>query len=71
VEPSKETNEIDLWRSGIKGFVQQMWAKLQPQITCPIRSNIDACHGCLDAQVVTCVVEQKKNEPLIQLHRKK
>jgi hypothetical protein len=69
-EPPKETNEIDLWRSGLKGFVQERWTTLQPQLTCPIRANIDACHGCLDTQVVTCVVEQGKNEPLIQLHRK-
>jgi uncharacterized protein (UPF0262 family) len=70
-ETPKEINEIDLWRRGLKGFVQERWATLQPQLTCPIRADIDACHGCLDAQVITCVVEQKKIEPLIQLHRKK
>src|SRR5262245_16995654 len=64
--PSTETNEIDLWRPGLKGFVQQRCAVLQPQLTCPIRQNIDACKGCLDTQVVTCVVEQRTQEPLIQ-----
>jgi hypothetical protein len=70
-EIPKETHEIDTWRRGLKGFVTERWATLQPQLTCPIRADINACTQCLDAQVVTCVVEQKKIEPLIQLHRKK
>lgn len=70
MEPSKETNDVDLWRRGLKGFVQDHWQILQPQLTCPIRQDIDACHRCLDVQVVSCVVEQGENEPLIQIHRK-
>ncbi len=68
-EVPQETNEIDLWRRGLKGFVEEKWAILQPQLTCPIRRDINACHGCLDAQVITCVVEQRTQETLIQLHR--
>lgn len=66
----KETSAIDLWRRGLKGFVQEHWSVLQPQLTCPIRRDINACTGCLDVQVVSCVVEQGECEPLIQLHRK-
>jgi len=71
IEASDVTDEIDLWRSGLKGFVQEHWSVLQPQLTCPIRKDIDACKGCLDVQVVSCVVEQQECEPLIQLHRKR
>jgi hypothetical protein len=70
IEPEREINDLDLWRRGLKGFVQERWAVLEPQITCPIRQDINACTSCLDAQVVACVVEQKDQEPLIQLHRK-
>lgn len=65
-----ERREVDTWREGLKGFVQERWAVLQPQLTCPIRADIDACKTCLDAQVVACVVEQRDYEQLIQLHRK-
>lgn len=67
--PTK-TTEIDRWRQGLKGFVEQHWSILQPQLTCPIRKDINACNGCLDTQVVACVVEQRECESLIQLHRK-
>lgn len=69
-EPHTENHNIDLWREGIKGFVKEHFSVLQPQLTCPIRQDIDGCKGCLDVQVVSCIVEQKDCEPLIQLHRK-
>lgn len=69
-EPPQEVNTIDLWRRGLKGFVSERWAVLQPQLVCPIRHDINACKGCLDTQVIACVVEQRHYEPLIQLHRK-
>jgi hypothetical protein len=71
IEPSQDGNPIDLWRQGLKGFVTERWAVLQPQLTCPIRHDINACTGCLDTQVIACVVEQRHYEQLIQLHRKK
>lgn len=70
LEQSGETHNIDMWRAGLKGFVEERWHVLQPQLTCPIRKDINACRGCLDTQVVTCLVEQRENEQLIQLHRK-
>lgn len=71
IDETKEPTNIESWRTGIRGFVQEHWHVLQPQLTCPIRHDINACSGCLDQQVVACVVEQKDCEPLIQLHRKK
>jgi hypothetical protein len=70
VDVPTERREVDTWREGLKGFVTERWQVLQPQLTCPIRKDLDACKGCLDAQVVSCVVEQRDYEPLIQLHRK-
>ena len=70
VEGEKEPTSIDLWRNGLKGFVEANWAVLQPQLTCPIRANIDACYGCLDTQVMACVEEQGHYGSLIQIRRK-
>lgn len=68
-EGGKEPTSIDLWRRGLKGFVEDNWAVLQPQLTCPIRADINACTRCLDTQVMACVVEQREYEPLIQIKR--
>jgi len=51
-----------MWRRGLKQFVSKHWHVLQPQLTCPIKDDIDGCKGCLDTQVIACVVEQKDNE---------
>lgn len=64
-----EPTSIDLWRRGLKGFVEDNKSVLQPQLVCPIRDDINACQGCLDTQVMTCVVEQRDYEPLIQIRR--
>jgi hypothetical protein len=66
------THPIDSWRHGLAGFVLDHWSVLEPQITCPIKSKDPrACFGCLDTQVVTCVVQNPNNEQLIELHRRK
>jgi hypothetical protein len=70
-EPPPEASQIDMWRRGLTGFVFQYWSRLEPQLTCPIRSkDPKSCWGCLDAQVIACVVQNPKNEHLIELHRK-
>lgn len=62
---------FDFWRHGLAGFVLSHWQKLQNQVSCPLKSQDPlSCFGCLDTQVVSCVVSSPKNEPLIQLHRK-
>jgi len=64
-------NVFDSWRHGLAGFVLQHWTVLQNQVSCPLRSqDPQACFGCLDTQVVSCVVGNPKNEHLILRHRK-
>jgi hypothetical protein len=65
------TNVFDSWRHGLTGFVFDHWKKLEPQLTCPIKSKDPrSCWGCLDAQVIACVEDNAKYEPTIRLHRK-
>lgn len=72
------THVIDSWRHGIIGFLNDHWATLEPQIKCPAKNlrhpthpNPRPCFGCLDMQVMACVVRNSgKVEQLIQLHRK-
>lgn len=62
---------FDAWRNGLAGFVLSHWHVLQNQVSCPLRSQDPrSCFGCLDMQVVSCVVGNPKNEHLIKLHRK-
>lgn len=71
LEGSPVTHPIDMWRNGLTGFVFEYWARLEPQLTCPIRSKDPrSCWGCIDTQVITCVIQNPKNERLIELHRK-
>ena len=61
---------IDSWRQGLMSFIEEYWSMLETQLTCPARTRDPrSCFGCVDAQVVTCVVSNKNNENLIQLHR--
>lgn len=62
---------FDPWRHGLAGFVLGHWHVLQNQVSCPLKSKDPlSCFGCLDTQVVSCVVGNPKNEHLIQIHRK-
>lgn len=66
-----DVNQLDAWRHGIAGFVLDHWITLQPQLTCPIRSGDPrSCFGCLDTQVIECVVKNSANERLIALHKR-
>ncbi len=72
--PPLRENEhpFDSWRQGLTGFVFEYWERLEPQLTCPIKSKDPrSCWGCLDAQVITCIIQNPKNEHLIELHRKR
>ena len=69
MEGGNDPTSIDLWRKGLKGFVEDNRSVLQPQLVCPIRDDINACQGCLDTQVMACVVEQRDYEELIQIRR--
>jgi hypothetical protein len=69
---SEAAHPIDSWRHGLTGFVFAHWARLEPQLTCPIKSKDPrSCWGCLDTQVIACVSQNPQNEHLIELHRKR
>ena len=69
--PMGITNPVDSWRHGLAGFVLDHWKTLQNQVTCPLKSgDPTACFGCLDIQVVTCIIRNPNNEQLIQRYRK-
>lgn len=70
-EPVPVSHPIDQWRHGLMGFILDHWAVLEPQLTCPAKSkNPRECFGCVDTQVMTCIVQNPANEPLIKLHKK-
>ena len=79
IEEESEEGEhvIDSWRHGLYGFVSDHWKELQNQISCPLKSKDPkhtepvkgACFGCLDIQVVACVVTNPTNESQIRKYR--
>jgi hypothetical protein len=70
-EPQQVVHELDRWRHGIMGFVIEHWRALETQLTCPAKSKDPrACFQCVDAQVVTCLVQNEPDLHLIRLHKK-
>lgn len=70
-EEDPDIHPIDRWREGLIGFILDHWITIEPQITCPAKdikgTNPKPCFGCLDQQVVACVVSnQGRNEQLIR-----
>lgn len=64
------------WRHGFIGFFNEYWRKLETQLVCPARMmkhpttpNPKPCFGCLDAQVVHCLVNNPENASFIEAHR--
>lgn len=71
LEPPPRPHELDLWRYGIMGFLLDHWRKVETQLTCPAKSGDPrACFGCVDAQVVSCLISNNANISLIRLYRK-
>jgi hypothetical protein len=73
LEESAYQHPIDAWRVALIGFALEYWRMLEPQLTCPMRMlkhpetpDPKPCFGCIDAQVVTCVVENPENEHRIR-----
>ncbi len=69
-------NVFHNWRYGIIGFVSEYWKKLETQLMCPARMlkhptnpNPKPCFGCLDTQVMYCLVNNSANEKFIEVHR--
>lgn len=75
----EETHPIDTWRHGIIGFLSDHWATLEPQIKCPAKNlkhpqhpDPRPCFGCLDTQVMACMVQNEgRVELLINAKRPK
>jgi len=54
---------MDNWRRAIARFVLDHWNTLQNQITCPLKSkDPNSCFGCLDTQVMLCIVQNTNYE---------
>lgn len=71
-EITEADHPIDAWRHAIMEFVEDHWAMLEPQITCPAKSKDPrSCFGCVDGQVITCLVKNPGNEHLIKIHNPK
>lgn len=71
--PATDYHDIDEWRRAIMRFLIDHKRVLETQVTCPARSFLeDACFGCVDAQVLTCLTSNgPENLRLIQLRKKK
>lgn len=73
VQPHDVHHSIDETRLAIMKFIIDHRKKLETQLTCPARSfKEDACFGCVDAQVISCLTSNgADNQRLILLHKKK
>jgi hypothetical protein len=68
---TEEMHPIDSWRHGLMGYILDHWKKLEAQLECPARSGDPRqCFGCLDTQVVTCLVENRGSERSLKMYRK-
>lgn len=69
------THPVDRWRRGLISFVLDFWDRIHAQLKCPARNlnhpdetkrNTRPCYGCLDQQVMTCVVHNARNEETLR-----
>jgi len=69
--PPNAPHPIDGWRHGIMGFLLEHWRAIESQLTCPAKSKDPrACFGCVDTQVISCLVTNEADLYRIRLHRK-
>jgi hypothetical protein len=73
VESPTVPHNIDETRLAIMKFIIDHRKKLETQLDCPAKSfQPDACFGCVDAQVISCLTSNgADNQRLILLHKKK
>jgi hypothetical protein len=70
-EPPPIEHGIDMWRNGIMAFLIEHWKQVETQLTCPARSKDPrACYGCVDTQVISCLVSNETDLHQIRIHRK-
>ena len=69
---------IHAWRNGIIRFVDDYWKQIETQLDCPVRKlrdlehpDLRPCFGCIDTQVIACIVDNEDNERLIEERKKK
>lgn len=72
----EEYNVVNAWRGGLIRFAEAFWKHIATQITCPMKDlkseahpNPKPCYGCLDQQVIACVVSNAENEKRINNFR--
>lgn len=71
LEPPNVEHNLDMWRNGIMGFLIDHWKQVETQLTCPAKSKDPrACFGCVDTQVVSCLVNNAGDLHQIRIHRK-
>lgn len=72
-EVDEDDNIFNSWRNAFIAFLHEHWKKIETQITCPAKdlktTNPRPCFGCLDAQVITCIIQNSESEKLIDAHR--
>lgn len=75
-EIDEHSHPIHSWRHAFIGFLLDQWKKMATQITCPAKAlkdpvnpNPRPCFGCIDVQVITCLVQNHKAEKLISPYR--
>ena len=63
MEEETQAHPVDVWRDALMMFINDYWAKISSQITCPAKSrDPKACYGCVDTQVYACIT---KNDGLL------
>ena len=70
--PPLHEHVVDEYRRAIMAFVIDHRKSLETQIKCPAKSfQPDACFGCLDQQVYSCLTSTPEQQRLIQLYKRK
>lgn len=70
-EARGDASPLDAWRTAIMQFVLAHRKQLETQLTCPAKTfDPRACFGCLDTQVVSCLVNNQANLPRIAAYRR-
>lgn len=69
-EPPEVGHPIDAWRHGIMGVIIEHADVVQATLNCPAKT-LDplACFQCPDTQVMSCVIQNPNDEPLIATRR--
>jgi hypothetical protein len=74
---SEEEHPVDRWRVALIRFIEDYWARLQPQLKCPAKDlkhpnaeqrNTRPCFGCSDMQVMNCLADNANNIERIRLY---